>query len=424
MRKKVLIISYYWPPAGGPGVQRWMKFAKYFPENGIEPTFFVPDKPNYPVYDYSLNNHIIKDLNIIRHPIFELSSIFRNNKYLNNIRKGNVKNKINQSFFQKMLFFLRGNLFIPDMKIFWRKTSVNFLKKYIIKNSIETIITTGPPHSIHLIGLDLKNKLNIKWIADFRDPWLKLNYLQRFHLLKYTKKIHKKYRDDVLNNADAIITTSKKLKIYFDTISKNNFKVTNGYDYFRKDIKLDKQFSISHVGSIYPDRNPKILWLAIEKLCINISGFINDLKLNFVGNVDQEFKNNLKSKIFAKCINYCGYVDYENTIDYVCRSQLLLMIEVNDIESSYAVPGKFYDYLNSNRPILAIGPNNSEVSSILNKTNTGDFYNYKELDLVYNYILESYNKFKMGSNIISPINLEKYSRKELTKDMVKIINSL
>ena len=176
MKNKVLIITYYWPPAGGPGVQRWLKFAQYFKQNGIQPVLYTPENPNYPIHDFSLNNKIDPDLEIIRRPIFEFSSLFKKNKYINNIRRGNVPAPKNQSILNKILFFIRGNLVIPDMKIFWRKTSVHFLKNFLIKNNIKTIITTGPPHSLHLIGYDLKSMLDVKWIADFRDPWVNLNY--------------------------------------------------------------------------------------------------------------------------------------------------------------------------------------------------------------------------------------------------------
>ena len=259
MKKKILIISYYWPPAGGPGVQRWLKFAKYLPEFNISPVLFVPENANYPINDNSLKSEVSKDLEIIKLPIFELSNFFPSLKSLNSIRSGNISKNKNQSILQKVVFFVRGNFFIPDMKIFWKRNSVNFLKKYLSENNIETIITTGPPHSIHLIGLELKRKLNINWISDFRDPWVNLNYLNRFHLLPFVKEYHKKLRDKVINNSDAVIVTSKRLKDLYSEINSSIFQVTNGYDYNKPVIKLDKKFSISHVGSFYNERNPRIL---------------------------------------------------------------------------------------------------------------------------------------------------------------------
>ena len=191
MKKKILIISYYWPPAGGPGVQRWLKFVKYLPEFNISPVLFVPKNANYPINDNSLKSEVSNDLEIIKLPIFELSNFFPRLKSLNSIRSGNISKNKNQSILQKIIFFIRGNLFIPDMKIFWKRNSVNFLENYILENNIETIVTTGPPHSLHLIGLELKKKLNIKWISDFRDPWVNLNYLIDFIFCRLSKNIIK-----------------------------------------------------------------------------------------------------------------------------------------------------------------------------------------------------------------------------------------
>tara|TARA_B110000003_G_scaffold18559_2_gene18148 strand:+ start:4009 stop:5283 length:1275 start_codon:yes stop_codon:yes gene_type:complete len=424
LKNKVLIITYYWPPAGGPGVQRWLKFVQYFKQNGIQPVLYIPENPNYPIHDFSLNNKIDPDLEIIRRPIFEFSSLFKKNKYINNIRRGYVPAPKNQSILNKILFFFRGNLIIPDMKIFWRKTSVHFLKNFLIKNNIKTIITTGPPHSLHLIGYDLKSMLDIKWIADFRDPWVNLNYLNRFHLLPNIKKTHQKLRDNVLKKANAVVVTSDKLKTLFDLISKNNYTITNGYDYIYKEKQLDKFFSITHIGSIYPERNPKLLWDVLEKLCDDIKGFKDDLKLNFIGNVNNGFKKKMSLKSYSDCIIYYGYIEYGNTIDFLCKSQLLLMIESDEIGSSFAIPGKFFDYINSRRPVLALGPIDSEISKIINKTNTGHFSEYKDFDGLFNYVLSTYKNFKKETNYIVPVDIKKYSRVELTKEYAKLINTL
>ena len=272
--KKVLIITYYWPPAGGPGVQRWLKFVKYLPEYNIEPILFVPKNANYPLSDKSLIEEVDKNLKVISHPITEISKFLPKFKFIKSVRAGNISKPLNQSLIQKVVFFIRGNLFIPDMKIFWKTSSINFLTDYLSKNNIDTIITTGPPHSIHLIGLELKRRLNIKWISDFRDPWVNLNYLNRFHLLSSSKKSHESLRNKVLNNSDAVIVTSEKLKNLFLNITKDVFKITNGFDYTNEQINLDNKFSISHIGSLYPERNPIFLWDILEEIFDDITVFL------------------------------------------------------------------------------------------------------------------------------------------------------
>lgn len=416
----MLIISYYWPPSGGPGVQRWLKFVKYLPEFNIEPILFIPKNANYPLLDKSLSDDVNKDLKVIQFPITEISGFLPKFKFLNSVRSGNISKPHNQSLLQKIIFFIRGNLFIPDMKIFWKSSSVNFLLDYLPKNNIDTIITTGPPHSVHLIGLELKRKLNINWISDFRDPWVKLNYLNRFHLLPFSRKSHISLRNKVLINSNAVIVTSERLKDLFSNITSNIYKITNGFDYIIKENNLDNKFSISHIGSLYPERNPKFLWDSLEELFEG--SFKKDLQINFIGNTSEKIKKELSRRKFHNHVRFYDYVDYNRALELMCSSQALLMIEVNDEESSYAIPGKLFDYLNSKRPIISIGPNISEVSEILNNTNSGKFFNYDDKRNLKLYINQLYKSYKNGTNIISDKSkIDMFKRINLTKKLSEVI---
>ena len=416
----MLIISYYWPPSGGPGVQRWLKFVKYLPEFNIEPILFIPKNANYPLLDKSLSDDVNKDLKVIQFPITEISGFLPKFKFLNSVRSGNISKPHNQSLLQKLIFFIRGNLFIPDMKIFWKSSSVNFLSDYLPKNNIDTIITTGPPHSVHLIGLELKRKLNINWISDFRDPWVKLNYLNRFHLLPFSRKSHISLRNKVLINSNAVIVTSERLKDLFSNITSNIYKITNGFDYIIKENNLDNKFSISHIGSLYPERNPKFLWDSLEELFEG--SFKKDLQINFIGNTSEKIKKELSRRKFHNHVRFYDYVDYNRALELMCSSQALLMIEVNDEESSYAIPGKLFDYLNSKRPIISIGPNISEVSEILNNTNSGRFFNYHDKRNLKLYINQLYKSYKNGTNIISDKSkIDMFKRINLTKKLSEVI---
>ncbi len=416
----MLIISYYWPPSGGPGVQRWLKFVKYLPEFNIEPILFIPKNANYPLLDKSLSDDVNKDLKVIQFPITEISGFLPKFKFLNSVRSGNISKPHNQSLLQKIIFFIRGNLFIPDMKIFWKSSSVNFLLDYLPKNNIDTIITTGPPHSVHLIGLELKRKLNINWISDFRDPWVKLNYLNRFHLLPFSRKSHISLRNKVLINSNAVIVTSERLKDLFSNITSNIYKITNGFDYIIKENNLDNKFSISHIGSLYPERNPKFLWDSLEELFEG--SFKKDLQINFIGNTSEKIKKELSRRKFHNHVRFYDYVDYNRALELMCSSQALLMIEVNDEESSYAIPGKLFDYLNSKRPIISIGPNISEVSEILNNTNSGKFFNYHDKRNLKLYINQLYKSYKNGTNIISDKSkIDMFKRINLTKKLSEVI---
>ena len=231
--KKVLIITYYWPPAGGPGVQRWLKFVKYLPEFDIEPIVYCPKNPTYPTADPSLCNEISRQLKVLKQPISEPLGFI--NRFLksktNTLSKGLIPTPKKQSFLIRLLLFIRGNFFIPDARVLWVKPSVKFLSNYISKHQIDTIITTGPPHSVHLIGLGLKSKHSLKWFADFRDPWTAIGYHSQLRLSKSSQKKHLALESKVLKSSDHIITTAPRTKQILSGISKQTISViTNGFD--------------------------------------------------------------------------------------------------------------------------------------------------------------------------------------------------
>ena len=219
--KKVLIVTYYFPPAGGPGVQRWLKFVKYLPDFQFEPIVYVPQNPTYPIVDEGLLAEVSDQLTLLKQPIWEpygMASLFSKNK-INNISAGIIPSNKKQSFIEKIALFVRGNLFIPDARMFWVNPSVKFLREYCQSNQIDTIITTGPPHSLHLIGLALQQQLSIKWVADFRDPWTTIGYHKALKLLPWAQRKHKRLEQQVLQAADAIIVTSATTKTEFESIT-------------------------------------------------------------------------------------------------------------------------------------------------------------------------------------------------------------
>ena len=218
---KILIITYYWPPAGGPGVQRWLKFVKYLPDFGFQPIVYIPENPTYPIVDEALLSEVSSQAIIIRNKIvepYQWASFLSKNK-TKKISSGIIPNKRKQSVLEQFLLWIRGNIFIPDARVLWVKPSVKFLEKYISENGITTIITSGPPHSLHLIGLELKRKLNVKWVADFRDPWTTIGYHKAMKLSDFAANKHKELEHKVLNSADLILVTSPTTRTEFKQIT-------------------------------------------------------------------------------------------------------------------------------------------------------------------------------------------------------------
>ena len=423
--KKVLIITYYWPPAGGPGVQRWLKFVKYLPEFNIQPIVYVPQNPMYPIMDADLENDISKKAIILKKNIMEpyqLASFFSKNK-TKKISSGIIPNQKKQSFVEKLLLWIRGNIFIPDARFLWVKPSVKYLKKYIVDNKIDTIITSGPPHSLHLIGLELKKELNLKWFADFRDPWTTIGYHKALKLSSYAKKKHKLLEKKVLNQADTILVTSPTTKKEFETLTNKPIEViTNGYDVEKVTKQpLDNTFTIAHIGSFLSERNPIILWEALKELIIEIDGFKKDFQLKLIGAISQEVLDTITAYQLKDYVLNLGYVSHQEALEHQRKSQVLLLIEINSEETKSIIPGKLFEYMVSERPIVAIGPKDSDFEKIITSTNTGVFFTYNEKEKLKALLLDYYKEYKNQNLKVHAIGLQQYSRKSLTEQLSKLL---
>ncbi len=423
--KKILIITYYWPPAGGPGVQRWLKFVKYMPDFGIQPIVYIPENPTYPIVDENLVKEVSDKAIILKQKIFEpyqLASFLSKNK-TKKISSGIIPNQKKQSFLDKTFLWIRGNLFIPDARVFWVKPSVAYLEKYIVDNNIDTIVTSGPPHSLHLIGLELKQKLDLKWFVDFRDPWTTIGYHKSLRLSRFAAKKHKALEHRVLNTADTVIVTSKTTKTEFQAITTKPIAViTNGYDTEEVGkLTLDSKFSLAHIGSFLSERNPLILWESLVELLHEIPDFKSHLEVKLIGAVSQEVLETITQFELNSYLNNLGYVSHAEAIAHQRKSQVLLLIEIDSEDTKSIIPGKLFEYMVSNRPIVAIGPNGSDFAEIITETNTGVFFDYSEKMKLKSVILDFYNQFLEGKLQANGVGLQRYSRKNLTKELVQLI---
>jgi len=421
--KKVLIITYYWPPAGGPGVQRWLKFVKYLPDFGIEPIVYCPDNPNYPILDPSLVSDVSSDLTVLKTPInepYKWAQLVSKSKTAS-LSKGLIANQKKQSILEKLLLFIRGNFFIPDARVSWVRPSLSFLSDYITEHQIDTIITTGPPHSLHLIGLQLKQKHKIKWLADFRDPWTQIGYHKKLNLSSSAHKKHKNLETSVLQTADEIVVTSQKTKsLFLDLTTKPILVLTNGYDFeITRDNTLDSKFTVSHIGSLLEGRNPSILWEVFSDLLKKFDDFAVAFQLNLIGSVSEEVMSAICSFGLESYVCNIGYIPHKDVLEYQKKSQVLLLIEENSKETEYIIPGKLFEYMASKRPIIAIGPAASDIEKILNQTRSGTYFRYDEKEVLRTLLLEHYETYKTQQLNVDSKGLEAYSRKSLTQELAQ-----
>ena len=426
--KKVLIVTYYFPPAGGPGVQRWLKFVKYLPDFQFEPIAYVPQNPTYPIVDNGLLAEVSDQLTILKQPIWEpygLASLFSKKK-INNISAGIIPSNKKQSLLEKIALFVRGNLFIPDARVFWVKPSVAYLREYCLSNQIDTIITTGPPHSLHLIGLALQQQMGLKWVADFRDPWTTIGYHKALKLLPWAQRKHKRLEQQVLQAADAIIVTSATTKTEFEALTSRPIEViTNGYDIATEpSLQLDAKFSLAHIGSLLSARNPIVLWEALAELLQELPDLAQHLQLNFIGTTSQEVKDALAHYGLTKYMQDFGYVSHQEAVRFQKESQVLLLIEIDSPDTKLILPGKLFEYMVSGRPILAMGPAGSDFASIITETQTGAFFTYNQKAAVKAFIHSCYSNYLAGNLKVSPQGIEKYARKNVTKQLAQLLSKL
>lgn len=426
-KHKVLIISYYWPPAGGPGVQRWLKFVKYLPEFGVIPHVYVPENPSYPIIDSNIEQQLSDEVVVIKRKIFEpyqIAAIFGRKK-TQKISAGLITNPKNQTFIEKVLLWIRGNLFIPDARVFWVRSSVAFLKEYVCEHQINTIITTGPPHSLHLIGLKLKqNNNSLKWIADFRDPWTTISYHKSLRLSHFANKKHKLLEAKILQVADDIIVTSPTTKIEFTSITQKPIHViTNGFDIDANILAndVDKMFSIAHIGSLLSERNPIFLWEILNELKKEIDAFSDDFQLKLVGKVSDEVLNSIQQFGLEINLNNIGYLSHIQSIKEQKKSQVLLLIEINNENTTCIIPGKIFEYIVSGRPIVALGPKGSDIKNIIEDSQTGIFVDYSEKQVLKTHLIALYRQFKNENLAVVAKNVAQYSRRNLTSKLADII---
>jgi len=421
---KVLIITYYWPPSGGSGVQRWLKFVKYLRDFNVEPVVFTADHPNYPILDDSLENEIPKNIEVLKVPIWEPNnflSLFKNNKTKQSAGFLNP----NPSFLGKILQYVRANYFIPDARKFWIKPAVKYLEAYLLEHKIDVIITTGPPHSLHLIGLKLKEKLNLKWITDFRDPWTDIDYFHQLPLTEKSKKKHIKLEQKVLQNTNAVLVVGETMKRNYQKFNQNIHIISNGFDneVSETEIKLDSKFSITHIGLMNDDRNPIILWKILLEICAENQQFKEDLIIRIIGTTSNSVDENLM-QFNEKNVDKIAYLNHVEVKKQQQKSQVLLLA-INNVPSANGIlTGKIFEYLQAKRPILSIGPKNGDAAKIIENTNSGVTIDFNEEIQLKSVILELYSMYKMENLNVDSSNINQYHRKELTRKLAKIIKSV
>jgi hypothetical protein len=427
---KVLIITYYWPPCGGSAVLRWLKFTKYLGNYSWEPVIYTPENPEPQENDESLLKDVPENITILRTRIWEPYRIY---KWLTGKKPGDklgvafMSKKKERGPLFKLSLWIRSNLFIPDPRIFWIRPSIRFISRYLDQNPADVIITTGPPHSMHLIGLGLKRKLGIKWVADFRDPWTNIDFYRDMLLTRLADKYHKSLERNVLREADLIITVSPGMTHEFKNMGiKNVYTITNGYDDepVTASRKENERFTILHLGSMPGSRNPVNLWQALSGLVKENEQFASLLEISLIGKVDFSVQESISQFGLRQYLAHREFVPHEQTFTLLLEASVLLLCINNTPNAKGILTNKFFEYLSAKRPILALGPVDGDASAILAETGAGKIFGYGDTAGLKSHLLALFELYSQHNLTVDSKDSERFSRKSLTRELSEILKSL
>jgi len=427
--KKVLIITYYWPPGSGPGVQRFLKFSKYLREFGWEPIILTIDNGSYPSTDKSLEQDIPKGLHVYRSQSFEPFRWY-------NLLKGKTSKNASvgaiglqsRSFFQRLALYIRANFFIPDARVGWNRFAIKKARTIFKEHDIDAIISTGPPHSSHLIADALKKIYKKPWIADLRDPWTTVFYNTFFPRTESTKKKDKQLEDLVLKNADSVSVVSQGMLDEFSDRAKDISLIYNGFDDedFKqlKKVKNDK-FTIAYVGNFKPNQNAVVVWECLKEWCVKNPEFKSDLNISLTGNTDSSILNSIQENGLEEQLSIHGFAAHHTAVQRMLDANLLLFVIPVSERNHLIITGKLFEYLATGNSILAIGPTMGNASALLKDAKRDNMLDYEDKKLIMTQIESAYQNWKNENPAnFSLDDLGCFTRRGLTEKLANKLNEL
>ncbi len=430
--KKVLIVSYYWPPSGGSGVQRWLKFVKYLPSFGWQPFVFTPENPSFEIRDDTLMKDVPTEAEVIRFPIWEPYGLFRSISTLMGKKKAKQTDLVTtgkRSLFQSITAWVRGNLLVPDARIFWVKPSVEFLSDFLVSNDITTIVTTGPPHSLHLIGLQLKKKNpSLRWIADMRDPWSEWDFLDTLSLTGWARRKHQRMEREVLQKADQVITIAPFHVDRFEKLGGRKVElITNGFDEDDfaniQHTRTDK-FTVRHIGMVDELRDPRPFMEAVKQLITEEPSGKDALVIEFIGSVNTAFRDFVAADAqLSSLTSFREPMPHGELVKLYGETDVQLLILAHTVLAEGNLPGKFFEYLASGNFILGVGPAGGDAARILDETNAGTMIERTRIGAIKDLLRARLSLWQKNS-VDASRDVNAFSRRELTRKMALLLDNL
>ena len=428
--KRVLVIAYYWPPSGGSGVQRWVKFCKYLPQEGWQPVVFAPENADYPSLDPSLEADLPKDLEVLRGRIWEPYAAYR--KLLGGKNASTQVTEISsgkKTWKQRLSLWIRANLFVPDPRVGWVKPSVKTLKAYLAEHPVDVIVTTGPPHSVHLIGLQLHKALGIPWIPDFRDPWSRMYYLKYLPMTEKTWNKLRRQEQTVLDSCSTVLACTPLVQEEFQAQTHTPVAcITNGFDEADFAEKLlprwDGHFNITHTGLFAADGNPLALWKVLGILAASEPGFREDLRIRLVGKVDKEILESIKAAGLSANVVALGPQNHATAILEQRAATILILPMRNDAQYRPILPGKLFEYLAARRPILGIGQEDGAMARVLFSAKAGITADWEDTAPMRAFLANAWRQHCEGGVPATDGDISPYTRRNLTHTLAQLLSQV
>ena len=427
--KRVLVIAYYWPPSGGSGVQRWVKFVKYLPAEGWEPVVFAPLNADYPSLDPSFEAEVPASVEVLRGRIWEPYAAYR--KLLGGKNASTQVTEISsgkKSWKQKLSLWIRANLFVPDPRVGWVKPSVKTLKKYLADHPVDAIVTTGPPHSVHLIGQRLHKALGTPWIPDFRDPWSRMYYLKYLPMTGRTWRKLRSQEQAVLDECSTVLACTPLVQEDFRAQTKTPVAcITNGFDeedFLGPAPEGDGLFNITHTGLFAADGNPFTLWKVLGQMAAEDAEFKAALRLRLVGKVDREVLEALSAEGLADNVVALGPQNHAAAVKEQRSATMLILPLRNDPEYRPILPGKLFEYLAARRPVLGIGQVDGAMARVLRQTQAGITAGWADETAMREFIGEAWQQYRSGGVPATTGEIGPYSRRATAHALAELLDNV
>lgn len=426
--KKVLIVAYYWPPSGGSGVQRWVKFVKYLQDEGWTPVVYTPENPEYTAVDKTLEAEVPANVEVIRRPILEPYNLYRS---LFGKKAGSAVTEISggrKTWKQKLSLWIRGNLFVPDPRVSWVRPSVRFLKKYLKEHPVDVLVTTGPPQSMHLIGLKLHRQLGIPWVPDFRDPWTKMYYLHYLPLTPCTWRRLHRMEQQTLDQCSTVLSVTPLVQEDFQARTHTPVAmIPNGYDaedFAGEATPADGHFNLTHTGLLARDGNPFQLWNVLGEMVAADADLRRELRLRLAGKVDREVLEAIRAAGLEDNVVNLGYCDHAAAVREQRSASVLLLPLRNDPLYRMILPGKLFEYLAARRPVLGIGQSDGAMARVLQDTQAGVTADWENPACMRQFLETAWKQHLSGGVPATTGPVERYERRALTHELAQLLEQI